>query len=291
MTIECPISQDQMSPLDHSAAKGRLMSVRGEPLLFSDWERALFIHFDVEPGRLQAEVPFQLDLRDGKAYVSLVAFTMRRMRPRRGGRLAEWLFKPMATHDLLNLRTYVRHHGENGIFFLAEWIPNRLSVYLGQRTFGLPYRLARLSYQHCHDTGSLTGTIESLPRTIERSGRSLRLEYAGQLLANPQDRNSFHSCAAGSLDEFLLERYTAYTQQGSKARFFRVWHPPWRQAKADVRLLDDSLLRRTSAWFETAKLVSATYAPGVQDVWMGRPHVVKCDAERHSVLSAFYEMP
>src|SRR6266852_2534444 len=110
-----------------------------EPLLLSDWQRALFIHFEVEAGALQAEVPFRLDLREGKAYVSLVAFTMRRMRPRVGGPLAEWCFGPIATHELLNLRTYVRHRGEAGIYFIAEWIPNRLSVFLGPRTFGLPY--------------------------------------------------------------------------------------------------------------------------------------------------------
>src|SRR5438445_251338 len=73
-----------------------------EPLLVSNWERALFIHFEVDAGALQAEVPFRLDLREGKAYVSLVAFTMGRMRPRFGGSLAEWCFKPIATHELLN---------------------------------------------------------------------------------------------------------------------------------------------------------------------------------------------
>ena len=58
-------------------AKRRLLLARGEPLLLSDWARALFIHFQVDPAALQAEVPFKLDLRDSNAYVSLVAFTMR----------------------------------------------------------------------------------------------------------------------------------------------------------------------------------------------------------------------
>src|SRR2546423_2497375 len=94
---------------DNESAKRRLLSSKGEPLFFSDWDRALFIHFEVDAGVLQGEVPFALDLREGKAYVSLVAFRMRRMRPRLGGKLAAWCFKPIATHELLNLRTYVRH--------------------------------------------------------------------------------------------------------------------------------------------------------------------------------------
>src|SRR5438094_123782 len=67
-----------------ASARRRLLSVRGEPLLLSDWDRALFMHFEVDASALQAELPFTLDLREGKAYVSLVAFTMRRMRPRSG---------------------------------------------------------------------------------------------------------------------------------------------------------------------------------------------------------------
>src|SRR2546428_9990006 len=140
---------------DNDLARRRLLSIKREPLLISHWERALFMHFEVEPGALQAEVPFRIDQRQGKAYISLVAFTMRRMRLRFGGRLMEWCLKPMATHQLLNLRTYVRHRGEAGIYFMAEWIPNRLSAFLGPRTFGLPYRLRALVYQNFHERGAV----------------------------------------------------------------------------------------------------------------------------------------
>ncbi len=62
--------------------RGRLFSRPGEPLFLAGWERVLFIHFEVDAAVLQRDVPFPLDLRDGKAYVSLVAFTMRDMRVR-----------------------------------------------------------------------------------------------------------------------------------------------------------------------------------------------------------------
>src|SRR5258708_3228276 len=122
------------------AARRRILGARGEPLFYADWLRAVFIHYEADPEALQREVPFELDLDDGRAYVSLVAFTMRDMRPRIGGRLAAWLLKPIATHEFLNVRTYVRHGGETGIYFLAEWLSNPLSVWLGPLTFGLPYR-------------------------------------------------------------------------------------------------------------------------------------------------------
>src|SRR3954447_9973307 len=52
-----------------------------QPAFLGDWAGATFVHFEVPPELLQKEVPFPLHLRRGAAYVSLVAFTMRRMRP------------------------------------------------------------------------------------------------------------------------------------------------------------------------------------------------------------------
>ena len=44
-------------------AQVRLLSCRAEPLFFADWERAVFIHYEVDAEVLQREVPFELDLR------------------------------------------------------------------------------------------------------------------------------------------------------------------------------------------------------------------------------------
>ncbi|PYJ88478.1 MAG: hypothetical protein DME70_03935, partial [Verrucomicrobia bacterium] len=129
---------DPASPSE--AGKRRLLSKFGEPLFLARWDRAVFINYSADPEILQRQIPFELDLRDGQAFVSIVAFTLVRMRPRLGGAWTEWLFKPIATHEFLNIRTYVRHRGEPGIYFLAEWLSNPLSVLLGPRSFGLPYR-------------------------------------------------------------------------------------------------------------------------------------------------------
>src|SRR5258708_2906893 len=139
-------SPNRITPSE--AGRRRLLSLRGEPLFIADWEQVLMIHYEVDAEALQDAVPFKLDLHDGRAFVSLVAFTMRGMRPRVGGRVASWLLKPIATHGFLNVRAYVRQGSESGIYFLAEWLENRLSVALGPPLFGLPYRLGKLEY-HC----------------------------------------------------------------------------------------------------------------------------------------------
>lgn len=141
-------------------ARRRMLAVRGEPLLYARWDRAVFIHYEADPAALQRCVPFPLDLHEGRAYVSLVAFTIQRMRPRRGGKLTEWFMKPVATHEFLNVRTYVQESGEPGIYFLAEWLSNRLSVPLGPPMFGLPYRYSRIRYRH-EPPAEISGHVEA----------------------------------------------------------------------------------------------------------------------------------
>jgi uncharacterized protein YqjF (DUF2071 family) len=244
-----------------STARRRMLSVKGEPLFYADWVRAVFIHYEVDAAALQRDVPFELDLRDGSAYVSLVAFTLRNMRPRFGGKLAAFFFKPIATHEFLNVRAYVRHHGETGIYFLAEWLANPLSVRLGPPAFGLPYRLGRFQYHHNHEQGGLHGLVAT-------PDNSARLEYAATI----DPAAPFASCDPGSRDEFLMERYTAFTARNSARRLFRIWHPTWPQTAIDISTPDTSLLTQNWAWFKDARLIGANYSPGVSDVSMGRPH-------------------
>ena len=234
-----------------------MLANAGEPLFLAAWDRAVFIHYEADPSLLQRQIPFQLDLHDGCAFVSIVAFTLLRMRPRIGGWLGEWLFKPIASHEFLNVRTYVRHGGESGIFFLAEWLSNPLSVRLGPLTFGLPYRFGHLGYAHAHEDGEILGTV---------TANEGRLEYRAAVSAT-----SFDPSEAGSQTEFLLERYTAFTCPHRRRQLFRVWHEPWRQAPIEIEVTADDLLASTGQWWSSAEFVGANYSPGVE-VWMGRPH-------------------
>lgn len=242
------------------AAKQRILSQRGEPLFLAAWERTLMIHFEVDAERLQRDVPFRLDLWNGRALVSVVAFTMRGMRPRLGGKLTALLLRPIATHEFLNVRTYVRHGDECGIHFLAEWLPNCLAVGLGPATFGLPYHYGRIAYEHDWQDGCIQGRVTD-------AGNRARLAYHGEWTAPA----SFHPCAAGSFDEWLMERYTAFNSAGGQKRFFRVWHPPWPQSAVGVRLDETTLLTNRWSWFEQAQLVGANFSPGFDEVWMGWP--------------------
>jgi uncharacterized protein YqjF (DUF2071 family) len=181
----------------------------------------MFIHYEADPPALQPQVPFELDLREGRAYVSLVAFTMRDLRLSRGG-------PSLANHGFLNVRTYVRAGNERGIYFLAEWLPHRLCVLLGPRTYGLPYRYGQLDYRHLHEDGRIEGHV----RAPEGS-----LLYRAPFPAGTPLRAS----APRSVEQFLMERYIAFTEHRGRRRLFRVDHAPWLQAGVSLDVEEDSL--------------------------------------------------
>jgi uncharacterized protein len=202
-------------------ARRRLLSIRGEPLFYANWDKAIFIHYETDPQELQRCIPYHLDFYHGRAFVSLVAFTMRGMRPRFGGRIGELLLRPIATHDFLNVRTYVRYKGEPAIYFVREWLSSRMAAWLGPWSFGLPYRFGRIEYQPSRSYGLAGEHAQEHERRGKVEAAAGSFHFCAAFEAN-----DLGICAPGSLDEFLLERYTAFTQFQKRRQFFRIWHEP-----------------------------------------------------------------
>ena len=248
-----------------------------KPLFLGDWMRAAFIHYEVDAELLQREIPFKLDLWHGRAFVSLVAFVMQRLRPRLGGWLGELAFRPISGTHFLNVRTYVRHRNEPGIYFMAEFLSNRLCVPLGPPTFGLPYRPGRMEYRHEQEGGVLAGTVKSAG---DRSGLLYRATLAPA---------GFNACPPGTLDFFLLERYIGFTRYGDVRRLFHIRHQPWPQVPMETVVQDEGLLGTTGDWVKQARLIGGNYSPGVRDVWMGRPQRI-APPEARRRLTVFFDV-
>ena len=71
------------------------------------WRDLLFLHWEGDVAALRALVPpqLELDLFEGRAYVGVVPFLMRGIRP-------SWWPGPAFGFYETNLRTYVHHHGD-----------------------------------------------------------------------------------------------------------------------------------------------------------------------------------
>lgn len=187
---------------------------------YQRWDDILFLHWPVPLDVVQAHVDprLEIDTFDGQPWVSLTPFTMKNARLR---------FMPplpgISRFHELNFRTYVRRDGVAGIWFFSLDAASPLAVAGARAAFGLPYFNARMKRwrvgedRHC--TSERLGPDQASVRVAWRP--------RGELPAHP----------VGSLEHFLVERYSLYSRLpiGALARV-DVRHPAW--ALREVVVLD-----------------------------------------------------
>jgi len=181
---------------------------------YQEWNDALFLHWRVDAVQLRTLLPkgFELDLIDGDAWVSVVAFTMERMRPR-------WLpaFPPISDFHELNVRTYVRSDDKPGVYFLSIEASSKVACGIARRLSILPYRYARIARAN--------GTFRSVnPNTQDR----MELSYV--LSDRPVTKSP--------LDRWLTERYALYQDSGTALQRYDTHHVEWPFQEVELTKLD-----------------------------------------------------
>src|SRR5687768_14912863 len=90
---------------------------------YQEWNHAVFLHWQVDVNELKKFVPegLEIDLYDGKPWVSLVAFDMENIRSRN---LPS--FSPISNFHEINIRTYVKKENKTGVYFLSIEGGNRI---------------------------------------------------------------------------------------------------------------------------------------------------------------------
>jgi len=184
------------------------------PWLWSQrWLNPLFAHWQVPAAALRPHVPagLELDTWQGTAWVTVVAFRLARVRRR-------WFppLGPVSNFPELNLRTYVVYRGEPAIYFLSIHAGKRLVVRLARRVTPLPYAHAHMTWSERDGTWR----FESRCQAAAGNGHAFAATFA--------PHSSRRCSRPGSLDAWLLERYTLYADDG-RATLFRteVRHAAW----------------------------------------------------------------
>jgi uncharacterized protein YqjF (DUF2071 family) len=209
------------------------------PVMYQSWRSLLFLHWVVPPEELRPLLPsgLEIDTFEGRAYVGLVAFTMRGVRPA-GLPAVSWLSDFHET----NVRTYVHVAGrEPGVWFFSLDAASRLAVALARAWFGLPYFYARMQ-------------VVPTPRPGPARGEAVggEVAYRSQRLSSPPGRATTAlrcaprgapaPAASGSLDHFLIERYLLYTSSRGRIHSGRVHHSSYPIQSADLLECEESLL-------------------------------------------------
>ena len=203
----------------------------GNPVMYQEWRDLIFLHWEYSVAAIQATLPDGLfvDTFGGKAYLGIVPFFMRNIRPR---------FLPavpgISNFMELNLRTYVYDRaGVPGVWFYSLDANQWLAVKIARQFFHLPYQHAKMK-----SSRTSAGFIRYESVRNGGSGRRCFFENApGKALPEPPPE---------SLEFFLVERYRLYSSAPNGLRRGAVFHPPYPLCRAEVTAWDEHLLTLNS---------------------------------------------
>jgi uncharacterized protein YqjF (DUF2071 family) len=194
-----------------------------------NWRTLLFLHWRVDPAAIQATLPpgLTVDTFDGAAYIGLVPFTMRDVRPVWSPSVP-WLSHFHET----NVRTYVHKGGKNpGVWFYSLDAANPIAVLLARSLWKLPYHFAKMELR------SKEGVIEY------RSERRWPPPVPGVCSVDCSITGTPRASEPGTLEFFLAERYLLYAFAGGRLMSGQVHHTPYPLQTAKVNRLDETLIR------------------------------------------------
>ena len=213
------------------ASRARLTERPNAPVVMrQEWQHLLFLHWCVSLETIQARLPPGLivDTWNGKAYLGLVPFTMRNVRPVWSPSVAG-----LSHFHEINVRTYVYNikTGEPGVWFFSLDAANPIAVVIARTLFHLPYYTARMELE-CSASGRIT--YRSKRVVTNGVGVVSNLEYT--------PTGAVRTAVLGSLDYFLCERYLLYGHDGTALTSGRVYHTPYPLQDATLHQLKDDLV-------------------------------------------------
>ena len=225
--------------------------------LTARWRHLLILTFETPEALLAPIVPAgcELDRWTGRAYVSLVALRMDRVRVR-------GLAVPgLTTYPQVNLRSYVRHAGQAAVCFVQELVPSRLLAAVARWRYGEPFVAGRVQLSVADSAG---GSTVEYRFGVDRPRN--RISVQGSLdSAVP---------SAATFEHWVKERARGCrTGRNGRLRTFAVTHPPWALHRVDSMTCDVDFAAqygRRWAFLTDARPASVLYAVG-SDVTVSAP--------------------
>lgn len=209
-------------------------------IMTQTWERLLFAHWPVPPNIMKEHLPkhLPLDTYDGYAWIGIVPFYMCGIRPR-------WLpsVPYLSAFPEINVRTYVVRDGKPGVYFFSMDVTNPLAVQLARGVFHLPYYRAKMQIER-----SGAGWRYNSKRTNRFAPHA---EFAGFYAPT----SNVYRASAGSIDEWLTERYCLYTTHSGTLYRGEIHHLPWPLQRAEAEL------ETTEMHSEFHRYITASTAP------------------------------
>lgn len=184
---------------------------------YQEWNNAVFLHWKVPAEVIRPLIPrtTELDTFQGEAWVSLVAFTMEKLR-------VSYLpaVPGISNFHEINLRTYITRDNKPGVYFLSIEAQKLLAVFLAKNISGLPYKKSLIK----RSSNGMANTYSSI-----NSVKGFSLESTFETNEGEYERTA--------LDKWLVERYCLYLDRNDKLFRYDIHHLQWEIKKIELKHL------------------------------------------------------
>jgi uncharacterized protein len=184
--------------------------------LKANWGNIVMANYEIDPKILQPYLPkgVELDLYEGKAYLSLVGFMFKNTR------LFNIPIPYLGTFEEINLRFYVVRkeggHTKRGVVFINETIPYRLVAWVANKLYKEHY--TTIPTKHDIQIGEHHKEIR-YEWLQNNKWNIIALTTSATNSAMQQD----------SFEQFIFEHYYGYTKiDEQNTEEYQLHHPSWR---------------------------------------------------------------
>ncbi|MDN3677538.1 DUF2071 domain-containing protein [Flavobacterium paronense] len=184
--------------------------------LKANWENIIMVNYEIAPEILMPYLPkgVELDLFEGKAYISLVGFMFKKTK------LFNVSIPKLGTFEEINLRFYVTRTESDlvkrGVVFINETIPYKIVAWIANKLYKEHYTVVPTKHSIVKDSINQKIKFEWL---VQKKWNSIYVE----------NRMSSHQMKKDSLEKFIYEHYYGYTKINEQTtEEYRLHHPSWK---------------------------------------------------------------
>ena len=181
------------------------------------WQDLIVATYEIDVEVIQEYVPvgFELDLFQGKALISVVAFRFNNTY------LAGVKMPFYRAFQEINLRIYVKgiHDGgmRRGVVFIKELIPHHIPALIARKLFRENFHVQPVEVT-CYG---------------EKNCERIIYQWGGGNMLGGEIKLPLTNWQEATEEKFLGDNYWAFKKAGKKTYAFRVNHKPWKMAKLE----------------------------------------------------------
>ncbi len=185
--------------------------------LKAEWRKLALFNYEIDPALLEIHVPkgTELDLWQGKCYVSVVGFLFQNVR------LLGLRIPFHVNFEEVNLRFYVRRKVDGdwrrGVVFIKEIVPKWALSFVANTVYKEHYQTLPMTHSWQKEKGVFKVHYQW---KIASGWQSIRIDAEDNLRPIPENSEA----------EFITEHYWGYAKVSEdKTNEYEVTHPKWLQ--------------------------------------------------------------